>query len=72
MVGVGCAVGARVLALGLMPWVMRLGVWLFLGWSGASVSRVSAGQFVTVGVQALMVDEPESLILAQSERWRHA
>ena len=50
MVGVGCAVGARVLALGLMPWVMRLGVWLFLGWLGASVSRVSAGQFVAVGV----------------------
>ena len=39
-------VGLRVDVLG----VIWLGVWLFLGWLGASVSRVSAGQFVAVGV----------------------
>ena len=72
MVGVGCAVGARVLALGLMPWVMRLGVWLF-GMAGIIVGeRVSAGWFVAGWPRGCSGYEPESLILAQSERWRHA
>jgi hypothetical protein len=60
--------------MGLVPWVMRLGVWLFVGMAGDDGERVRVGWFgagcAPEGVW--LVNEPESLILAQSERWRHA
>ena len=50
----------------------------WVGWGDFWVATVELGLFVGVlgpAVRAVGiwgVDEPESLILAQSERWRHA
>jgi hypothetical protein len=77
--GVGCAGGAAAglegsavgvglrVPVGWRPWGLGWEVLWFsgLGWSFAG--------FGSSGLLGLMGwDEPESLILAQSERWRHA
>ena len=48
-----------------------------VGGKGGRTERVSGvfgelGTGFSEGVVRAMLDEPESLILAQSERWRHA
>ena len=55
----------RVLCLGLDELVcLVFGVWIGCGFR---FFRMVAGPFLV-----WWLDEPESLILAQSERWRHA
>ena len=58
-----------------MPWVMSWrGVWL--SWDGWEFfgERFECGVVLELlgSFGDLVVNEPESLILAQSERWRHA
>ena len=51
-------------------WLAGLGV--ILGWLiGASICEFGSVRFGSLGDWGFR-DEPESLILAQSERWRHA
>ena len=53
-------------------WLGWVGIWHMVDGSGS----VRFGAFCALGALCLWVlgcwDEPESLILAQSERWRHA
>ena len=56
-----CSVGL----VWLMDWYSQSVFWLGLDW-------VVLGVFVWFCAFGMGLDEPESLILAQSERWRHA
>ena len=58
--GLGCGFGL----IGFCQSVFRL--------DGFGFGRVILGLFVYAGLEWFGMDEPESLILAQSERWRHA
>ena len=74
--GVGCAAG--VLGGGVEPWLegagaARFGLRVGLGWGVRASSGGFSGLFwVGESLSGVGLDELESLILAQSERWRHA
>ena len=68
--GAGCGCEAMVMVLfAVCAWVFGLG-----GWEGIGLGVLGrlVGMFCCGFSDLWWKDEPESLILAQSERWRHA